>query len=258
MYLGEIVSFAWIDTLPDPWLLSEEQFELYLQKIENRYPDFHDRLKAINLWRIGTPYGLYCLGEEKGRDDDPIIRYDSSDCTVHILTTIAFAQSATLEEARNRMIDIHYKADSNGIKTPNYDTRWHFTSDRILNHHMTVDITSTIAKPNKLENIDIILNKKEDGNEFLELGWSLKKTINFLPYNNLDSNILSRLPSICGVAFVKKSYFKLGIVIAHEGYLIDGKNLIHASSEELKTVSIELLDYLNNKSFDGVMFYEIR
>ncbi len=238
--------------------MNEDQFEVYLQKIEKRYPDFHDRLKAINLWRIGTPYGLYCLGEEKGVDNDPIIRHDSSDCTVHVLTTLAFAQSSTWEEARENMINIHYKINSKGEKVPDYDSRWHFTSDRILNHPLMVDITSSIVEPSKLDSIEIILNKKEDGNEFLKLNWSLKETIHFLPYQNIDEKIFSHLPLVCGVAFVKRSYFKLGIVIAHEGYLIDGKYLIHASSEQNKTVQVEIINYLNDKRFDGVMFYNIK
>jgi len=66
---------------------------------------------------------------------------------------------------------------------------------------------------------------------------------------------------VCGVAFVKRDYFKLGIVIAHEGYLIDRSNLIHASSEFERTVNVNLLDYLKNNDknrFDGAMFFEFR
>ena len=64
---------------------------------------------------------------------------------------------------------------------------------------------------------------------------------------------------MCGTAFVRKSYFKNGIVIAHEGVLIDNKELIHASSEEGKTVKVDLIDYVNNNGslrFDGIMFYK--
>ena len=56
-----------------------------------------------------------------------------------------------------------------------------------------------------------------------------------------------------------KSYFKNGIVIAHEGVLIDNKELIHASSKQLKTVKVDFLDYINNNGdskFDGIMFYK--
>ena len=59
--------------------------------------------------------------------------------------------------------------------------------------------------------------------------------------------MLSRLPLICGVAFVKKSYVKNGILIAHEGFVIDKKFLVHASSSSKKTVKEDLLSYLNSK-----------
>jgi len=252
--------FKWVDTIPDPWLLSETEFEFYLPQFHERFPNYHDRLKALNLWRVGTPYGLFCLGEESGKDIDPLLRADSSDCTVHVLTTLAFAESFTWQNARDAMVDIHYKMDKNGKKTPTYISRWHYTSDRLLHHDRTVDITSSIANENDLEKVEIELNKKEDGSEFLDLNWSSKETIQFIPTVNITENILLNLPAISGIAFVKKSYFKLGIVIAHEGYLIDKTNLIHASSEHKKTVNVDFLSYLYNNGeprFDGVMFYKI-
>jgi len=252
--------FKWVDTIPDPWLLSETEFEFYLPKFHERFPNYHDRLKALNLWRVGTPYGLFCLGEESGKDIDPLLRADSSDCTVHVLTTLAFAESFTWQNARDAMVDIHYKMDDNGEKTPTYISRWHYTSDRLLHHDRTVDITSSIAHENDLEKVEIELNKKEDGSEFLDLNWSSKETIQFIPTVNITENILLNLPAISGLAFVKKSYFKMGIVIAHEGYLIDQTNLIHASSEHKKTVNVDFLSYLFNNGeprFDGVMFYKI-
>ena len=74
--------------------------------------------------------------------------------------------------------------------------------------------------------------------------------------------MLSNLPSISCAAFVKKDYFKNGIVIAHEGFVLNVKDLIHASSIEKKTVNVDLFSYLkkDDKSFrfDGIMFFDIR
>ena len=252
--------FKWVDTIPDPWLLSETEFEFYLPQFHERFPNYHDRLKALNLWRVGTPYGLFCLGEESGKDNDPILRADLSDCTVHVLTSLAFAESFTWQNARDAMVDIHYKMDENGEKKPTYISRWHYTSDRLLHHDRTVDITSSVAHENDLEKVEIELNKKQDGSEFLDLNWSSNETIKFIPTVKITENILLNLPAVSGVAFVKKSYFKMGIVIAHEGYLIDQTNLIHASSEYNKTVNVDFLSYLFNDGdprFDGVMFYKI-
>ena len=252
--------FKWVDTIPDPWLLTETEFEFYLPQFHERFPNFHDRMKALNLWRVGTPYGLFCLGEESGIDPDPLLRADSSDCTVHVLSTLAFAESFSWQNARDVMVDIHYKMDENGEKKPTYISRWHYTSDRLLHHDRTVDITPSIAHEIDLEKVEIELNKKQDGSEFLNLNWSSNETIQFIPTVNITDNMLLNLPAVSGVAFVKKRYFKMGIVIAHEGYLIDQTNLIHASSEHKKTVNVDFLSYLFNDGeprFDGVMFYKI-
>jgi hypothetical protein len=252
--------FAWVESIPDPWTLSEIEFESYLPQFQERFPNYQDRLKALNFWRVGTPYGLFCLGEESGKDTDPLLRADSSDCTVHVLTTLAFAESFTWQNARDAMVDIHYKMDENGKKKPTYESRWHYTSDRLLHHERTVDITSSVAPENDLENVEIELNKKQDGSEFLELDWSSNETIRFIPTEKVTNNHLMNLPAVCGIAFVKRSYFKMGIVIAHEGYLIDQTDLIHASSEFGKTVNVDFMDYLyrdGKPRFDGIMIYKI-
>tara|TARA_B110000014_G_scaffold238464_1_gene205131 strand:+ start:512 stop:1345 length:834 start_codon:yes stop_codon:yes gene_type:complete len=252
--------FDWVNNLPHAWKLSESEFGGYLAQFQNRYPDYADRLKALNLWRVGTPYGLYCLGEEKGEDNDPIIRNDSSDCTVHMLTTLAFAESYDWKSARNAILDIHYKAGSNNKKEATFKSRWHFTADRLLNHDRTIDITKSLAESGNLEIVEIELNKKEDGEEFLDLKWTLKDSISFIPMENLNKTIISKAPSVCGIAFVKRSYFKMGIMIAHEGFLIDRSRLVHASSEFGETVNVDFFDYIkknNEYRFDGVMLFKI-
>ena len=254
-------SYKWTESLPDPWTLSSEELDLYLPRFHKMHTDYHDRLIALNLWRVGTPYGIFCLGEEQGVDPDPIIRFDTSDCTVHVLTTIALAESNSFQHAKDVMINIHYKPNQYGKSTPTYRSRWHFTSDRLLNHPITVDITSKISSPNDLETINIELNKKENGSQFLDLGWTSVESIDYIPIEKLSDDMLANLPSICGAAFVKKDYFKNGIVIAHEGYVVNGKDLIHASSIEKKTVNVDLFSYLKKDEqafrFDGIMFFDI-
>ena len=82
----------------------------------------------------------------------------------------------------------------------------------------------------------------------------------FIRSEFVDDKLLEKLPPVCGIAFVKKAYVKNGILIAHEGFVIDQKTLIHASSASKKTIQEDLLDYLSGKKeskFDGVMFYKI-
>ncbi|MFQ6677041.1 MAG: N-acetylmuramoyl-L-alanine amidase-like domain-containing protein [Fidelibacterota bacterium] len=243
----------WVSSLPKPWSLNEEQISEILPQFYQHYPDFHDRLKAFAVWQVGKPYEIYKLGDEVEPDPDPIIRLDVSDCTVHVLTSLAFSQSKSWEEARSNMIAIHYK---DGI--PSYKSRWHYTTDRIQENPSTVNITEKLLDKNQLEKINITLNKKEDDSEFLDLDWEKNTSVYFIPNQEINKQLLKKLPEVCGVAFVRIKYFKIGIVIAHEGMIIDQQNLVHASSEYGETVSVDFMKYYfrdDGPVFDGIMIY---
>jgi hypothetical protein len=256
---GETENQQWIGMLPKPWLLSETELSNILPEFHKRFPNFEDRLKAITIWRIGTPYEIFKLGEETLPDTDPIIRLDVSDCTVHVLTSLSFAQSKSWSEARYKIIKIHYKINEDGNHIPTYKSRWHFTSDRILSNPYTVNITNELIDSSELENVDITLNLRDDGSELLKLDWSKKVQLSFIPNNKIDLELLEKLPNVCGIAFVRKSYFRNGLAIAHEGILIDKKDLIHTSSDVGNTIKVNLIDYYfsnENQLFDGIMIYK--
>ena len=251
-------SSNWIDSLPKPWKLNEEQVSDILPQFHKKFPDFHDRLKAFALWQVGKPYELFCLGEESGEDKDPIFRLDVSDCTVHILTSLASVQSSSWQEARKTLIDIHYKRNDDQTSIPTYKSRWHFTTDRIQDNPSTKNITSSLVSNQELVTINLTLNKKEDGDEFLKLGWEKPTTIQFIPNKFVGEDLLDKLPQIAGVAFVKKTYFKMGLVVAHEGMIIDNKNIVNASSEFGKTVNMDFMEYYfldDGPRFDGVLIF---
>jgi len=248
----------WVNSLPKPWTLSEDQVSKILPQFHKKFPDFHDRLKAFALWQVGKPYELFCLGEEAGEDTDPIFRLDVSDCTVHVLTSLAIAQSQNWSEAKSKLIDIHYKPDEFGVSTPTYKSRWHYTTDRVQENPSTQNITSSLLTEDQLKSVSITLNKKADGQAFLDLGWEKPTSIQYISSENLNLDILQKLPGVAGVAFVKKAWFKIGLVVAHEGMIIDQKNIIHASSEFGQTVNMDFMDYYfreDGPSFDGVLFY---
>ncbi len=251
-------NWGWINSLPKPWTLKPEEFSQYLQAFHQHFPDFQDRLKAIALWRVGTPYSIFKLGEEAPPDPDPIIRFDVSDCTGHVLTSLAATEANSWQEARRAMEIIHYKPDSTGRHTPSYYRRWHFTTDRILHNPFTTDITTTLFPKSELDSVQLVLNRKENGQEFLPLDWEEPVTVYYIPNRLINEQLLARLPQVVGVAFVKPSYFKLGVVIGHEGMIIDGRYLIHASQSAGKTVKVDFLKYYFPESgplFGGIMLY---
>mgnify|MGYP003749288253 CR=1 FL=1 len=60
---------------------------------------------------------------------------------------------------------------------------------------------------------------------------------------------------------MKEAYFKMGIVTAHEGMIVDKRNLVHASSEYEKTVNVDFMDYYfrdKGPFFDGIMVYSFQ
>jgi len=251
----------WLSNLPSPWTLTQEQMDEILPQFQGRFPDFQTRMKYIALWRVGTPYEIFKLGEEAEPDLDPIIRYDVSDCTGHNLTSLAAAKSSSWDEARANMIDIHYKPDSEGMKQPTYKSRWHYTVDRITQNPNTVDITQTLLPRASLDSVNITLNKKDDGEEFLELDWNRNMTAYYIPNNEITPELLAKLPTIVGVTFVKPKYFKMGIVMGHEGMIIDGKNIIHASQSAGETVKLDFLEYYfpeEGAFFGGIMIFEFK
>jgi len=251
----------WLEQLPQPWTLSPKQMDEILPLFQERFPDFQTRLKYLALWRVGTPYEIFKLGEEVEPDPDPIIRYDVSDCTGHNLTTLAAAKSSSWAETRQNMINIHYKPDSSGSKQPTYASRWHYTLDRITANPNTVDITRTLLPLDQLDSVAITLNKKDTGEEFLDLNWNRELVAYFIPNDKITPGLLAKLPQIVGVTFVKPAYFKMGIVMGHEGMIIDGKYLVHASQSAGKTVKLDFLDYYFPESgafFGGIMIFEFR
>ena len=252
--------FRWINNLPKPWMMKDQKhISNVLTKFQKKIPNFHQRLKAINYWRVGTPYGLYKLGEERGVDKDPLLRIDSSDCTTHVLTSIALANSKSWDMARDQIVKIHYKNSETMNSYPDYKNRWHFTSDRILNNIYTNNITDSFSSSFNLSSLEITLNKKSDGNKFLDINWESEQVINFIPKEYINRLLLNKLPDICGIAFIKLAYKKIGLLIAHEGVLIDKKDFIHASSEQNETVKVDFIKYFWIKGaarFDGIMIFD--
>jgi len=251
----------WLAELPNPWSLSSQEMDEILPLFQERFPDFQSRLKHFALWRVGTPYEIFKLGEGVEPDSDPIIRYDVSDCTGHNLTTLAAAKSSSWEETQKNMIAIHYKPDSSGMKQPTYTSRWHYTLDRITANPNTVDITQTLLPRDQLDSVDITLNIQESGEEFLNLNWNRNLTAYYIPNEQITPELLVKLPQIVGVTFVKPAYFKMGIVMGHEGMIIDGKYLVHASQSAGETVKLDFLDYYfpeDGAFFGGIMIFEFK
>ncbi len=219
-----------------------------------RDASLEERLHSLALMRNGTPYELGCLGEEKDPDRDPIFRLDKADCTVLVLTGAALIHSTSLKDAEEAIVSIHYREGR-----PDYSNRYHFTTDRIFFSPWFEGITEEVAADSQITTISMTLNRKADGERLLDIDWERKVTVGYLPAADLTAEILARLPAACGVAFVNEKNRENGYLVSHEGIVLDGETLHHASSAEGMAVSVDLLEYLRGTGerprFDGVIFY---
>ncbi len=239
-------------------------FEASPAQIDSLLADSHwgaftieEKLKVLAELRTGTPYLFGCLGEGVEPDPDPVFRLDKTDCTVLVITNTALLHSESILQARRVIERVHYR-DS----IPSFESRYHFTSDRILSSPYYEELTHKAAPDSILTTLTVQLNRKVDGGHLLPLDWEKKVTIRYLPTCQVVPEILTRLPAACGVAFIKEANILEGYLVSHEGILLDGTHLHHASSKAGEVVETSFLDYLGTGEpepyFDGVIFYRFR
>jgi hypothetical protein len=253
-------SKSWLETQPRLYRLTDHAaLDHMLGELWSRYPNFEDRLRALALLRVGTPYKLGCLGEEKGRDTGPLFRIDEADCTVLVLTTDALAHAHNWQEARAMMRQLNYYPVAAGQDPVRYDNRVHFTEDRITHTRWFHDITSALAPVASLQSSTLTLNRKQDGSKLLAVPFEKRLTLRWIPCDRLNAAMLDHLPKAAGVAFIRKKSFKLGVMISHEAMVIDRRTLVEADSIDKHVIATDLLGYVRKNSdwFDGVVFFTI-
>ncbi|MHC9541474.1 MAG: N-acetylmuramoyl-L-alanine amidase-like domain-containing protein [Vulcanimicrobiota bacterium] len=228
-----------------------------LADVHSQYRSIEERMKALALMRVGTPYSGGCLGEEKPPDEGPLFRTDETDCTVFILTNCAMAHQKSYREARNMMKLInYYNPPRVGREVVSYNNRIHFTYERLHQSPYFRDISLELLPSSQCAKITLTLNRKSDGGKLLDIPWEKKVTAFYIPSSAINAELLSKLPAACGVGFVRKKSFKLGIVVSHEGMIVDRKYLIHANSILGRVEKTDFMNYYftaNPGYFDGIL-----
>ncbi len=252
-------NWQWIEKQKKLYQLSPTEINSILKELLERFSNKDERLKAIAILRLGTPYQLGCLGEESGRDNDPIFRLDKADCTVFVLTTAALLHSQDLEQAREMMKFLNYGTD----KEITFENRLHFTTDRNMVSHYFSDITEEVAGFSKIITRKVILNKvKTNGKRWININWEKEMIIKYLHNEYITKELLIGLPKSVGIAFVKEKYFETGLDVVHEGLLFNGEMLIASSSIEKKVVAEDFYDYYfgedgSSPKFDGIVLFDL-
>lgn len=251
--------FEWVVKHEPFYRMKSRDVDILLSRLHRIFPNFHDRLKAVALLQLGTPYERGCLGEEKPPDRDPLFRLDKTDCTVFVMISSALAHGKNLEEARELMKSINYHPVKPDIDPVSYENRVHFTYDRITSSTYFQDITRDLLPPKSLVETHLILNKKSDGSRLLPINWEKEVTAYWIPAKCIGKELLQKIPSVvAGVGFIRKKNFSQGIIVSHEGMIIDREYLVHADSIKKRVLRTDFLKYLRQNSdyFDGVLIYE--
>ncbi len=257
---GDLIetSWEWVNNQEKFYQGTSQEINLLLSELQQRFPNQDERMKALVTLREDTPYRLGCLGEESGRDQDPVFRIDVTDCTAFVLTTVALLHSHDLQEARDMMRFLNYQPD----QKISFGNRLHFTTDRNSVSPYFYDATEEMAGSDKIMQKQIILNKiQENGDRLININWQKETIIKYVPNKYITVDFFSQLPQVIGVAFVGNSDENIGLDVRHEGILIDGENLYHASSVKQKVVGENFFDYYFDANklprFNGILFFGV-
>lgn len=196
-------------------------------------------LQEIITGFIGTPY------EAGPLDEEVLYRTDAFDCTTLVLISAAEFHSGE-ETAEEMMKKINYYPEGE----VSYENRVHFTTWRNQNSRFFKDITKEIAR-DVFQEKTVVLNHTR----LLDIEWEEEITI---PYVAKEDIREVDFPEIVGVAFLYPGDEEIGLDVRHEGFVLDGQNLIHASSTQEEVVEEDFFNYLEESDFMGVHFFEIR
>ena len=222
--------WQWIDNQKKLYELSSTEIDSILEEVWQRFPEEEERLKALAILRLGTPYQLGCLGEESGRDKDPIFRLDVTDCTAFVLTNVALLHSQTIDEAKETIKFLNYQPNS----AITFENRLHFTTDRNAVSPYFRDITGENLCACKLKTKKVILNKvKSDGNRLIDIDWQKEIVLKYIPNEFITKDLFQNLPKAIGIAFIKEGDEEIGLDVRHEGFLFDGQFLFHATPNKM-------------------------
>ncbi|MBW1811741.1 MAG: DUF1460 domain-containing protein [Deltaproteobacteria bacterium] len=228
------------------------QIDVFLSEVSKNSKNQVARMLKVSEKFLGAAFSNSPLGEGPGSqpDPDPLIRFDSVDCTTLIEQTLALSQSVNLKEAMELLRRIRYIDGEIG-----YVTRKHFMMAQWipLNQQLGLleDITREIGG-NKVKLVKKRLNTVVWKKRNKKKAWPLLKPDQIpqgqfhLPIILIDEapKYVNQIPAGTILNVVRRDYRSMPVRITHQGLVIvknKRRYLRHAARAGYRRVVDELL-----------------
>ncbi len=232
----------------DPAEEWEEEIEEIVEEDEEDSEDEEEKerdLKDIIMNFMGSSYAASPLDE-----DENIYNEEYFNSTTLVL--VAASNYHYPDDPEEGMREIHYYPPGE----VSYETRLHFSTYRNKISDYFSDITSRVGE-DFVDSKKIILNKEyEDDKRLIDMEWEEEIALDFIDVNDLIS-VIPNLPEIVGITFIKDGDEEIGLDVRREGLLIEKDRFIHACPNEEKVIEENILDFLEDKDYDAVNFFQI-
>ncbi len=217
----------------------EEELEQPIINQREESERSYDDLREIVTGFVGAPYQLGPLDE-----DENIYREDVFDCTTLVLVTVANLHS---ENPQEEIKNVNYYPPGE----VSYENRLHFSTYRNKVNDYFTDITKEVGG-GYVDQKRVNLNK----DRLIEIDWDRDLAVDEIRVEDV-SKVVNELPEVAGIMFMRDSNPQIGLDINHEGFVLDGEDLVHASPTHGQVYREDLLTYLENSNYDSVAFYKI-
>ncbi len=230
-----------------------------------------ERLEAVSAKFLGVAYVASPLGEGKGKDPDPLIRYDAVDCLTFVEETIALSLASSPESVVPLLTRIRYEGES-----PDYEARNHVMEAQWLPSNLKKgflkDVTRAVGGPQTVrvkKRLDDAawasrsgawLGLSPEGQRRGDFEWDL------IPASAAQER-LKAAPTGTVVVVVRADRPRMVTRISHVGFLIHKKKALflrHASRSFGKVVDEPLANYLGRNlayakwTVEGVSLYAVQ
>lgn len=199
-----------------------------------------ERSETVSRQFLGIPYGADTLIGSAEEPEQLVVELQRVDCFTYADYVEALKRADNRDEFINGLIEVRYK---DGVVT--FQNRKHFFTDwSVSAPAVATDITTSLGA--NTIHVTKTLNKKDSGGLYLPALPVVPRTISYIPSQQVDSTVLSRLRTGDYLGAYAEDG---GLDVTHIGIFIDtpdGPVLRNASSLQAddKVVDSPLLDYL--------------